>query len=55
RISITGLTEFKPGRNLTVILNHTDGTSDNFEVRHTYNEQQIGWFKAGSALNSMKK
>ncbi|HNX89359.1 MAG TPA: aconitate hydratase [Paludibacteraceae bacterium] len=55
RISITGLTEFKPGKNLTVILNHTDGTSDKFEVRHTYNYQQIGWFKAGSALNSMKK
>lgn len=55
QISILGLTEFTPGKNLTVKLSHLDGTSDNFEVAHTYNEQQIGWFKAGSALNSMKK
>ena len=33
---------------------HADGSKDEFEVAHTYNEQQIGWFKAGSALNGMK-
>ncbi len=55
KISILGLTEFTAGKNLTVVLTHTDGTSDSFEVAHTYNDQQIAWFKAGSALNSMKK
>ncbi len=50
-IDILGLTEFTPGKPLTVVLHHADGTSDTFPVNHTYNEQQIGWFKAGSALN----
>jgi len=54
-IDITGLTEFAPGRNLTVVLNHSDGSSDSFEVAHTYNELQIEWFKEGSALNLIKK
>ncbi|HBK42559.1 MAG TPA: aconitate hydratase, partial [Porphyromonadaceae bacterium] len=53
RISIVGLTGFTPGRNLKVVLHHADGSTDEFEAAHTYNEQQIGWFKAGSALNGM--
>ncbi len=53
KISINGLTDFTPGKNLKVTLTHADGTTDSFEVAHTYNEQQIGWFKAGSALNAM--
>jgi len=36
-------------------LTHKDGTSEQFEVAHTYNQAQIEWFKAGSALNEMKK
>lgn len=44
----------EPGRNLVVTLHHTDGTSQTVEVSHTYNNQQISWFKAGSALNSLK-
>ncbi|MDD3780263.1 MAG: aconitate hydratase, partial [Proteiniphilum sp.] len=55
KISVTGLTEFAPGKNLTVELLHPDGSKDFFEVAHTYNEQQISWFKSGSALNAMKK
>jgi aconitate hydratase len=55
KISIIGLTEFSPGKNLTVMLTHSDGSTDQFEVVHTYNDTQIEWFKAGSALNSMKK
>jgi len=54
KISITGLTDFKPGKNLTIVLTHKDGSSDTFEATHTYNETQIEWFKAGSALNYMK-
>ena len=55
RISIIGLTGFTPGKNLEVILNHSDGTTESFEVLHTYNQAQIDWFKDGSALNAMKK
>jgi aconitate hydratase len=51
RISISGLTGFAPGKHLTVILKHNDGLTDEIEVEHTYNETQIAWFKAGSALN----
>ena len=35
-----------------IILHHEDGTKESFEVQHTYNEQQIAWFRAGSALNA---
>ena len=54
KISIVGLTDFQPGKNLTIILTHKDGSTDKFEVAHTYNQLQIEWFKAGSALNYMK-
>ena len=52
RISVTGLKTFAPGSRMTITLLHSDGTSESFEALHTYNEQQIGWFRAGSALNS---
>jgi aconitate hydratase len=55
KISILGLRDFAPGKNLTVQLLHKDGTRETFEVSHTYNEQQVEWFRAGSALNAMKK
>lgn len=51
-ISIVGLKEFAPGRPLTAILYHADGTEESFAVNHTYNDLQIKWFKAGSALNT---
>jgi aconitate hydratase len=54
KISILGLNEFAPGKNLNIVLHHNDGTTEQFEAVHTYNEQQIEWFKAGSALNAMK-
>ncbi|TAE74472.1 MAG: aconitate hydratase [Bacteroidetes bacterium] len=50
-IDIVGLTSFAEGTPLTIVLNHKDGSKDEFKVNHTYNTQQIGWFKAGSALN----
>ncbi len=53
-IDIIGLTTFAPGKQLQVVLNHTDGSSDTIQVNHTYNEGQIEWFKAGSALNLIK-
>lgn len=55
RMDITGLKTFNEGKPLTVVLNHDDGTKDEFLVNHTYNAKQIGWFKAGSALNLIKQ
>ena len=54
-IDIVGLTTFAPGRPLTVVLNHADGSRHEILVNHTYNEGQIAWFKAGSALNIVKE
>jgi len=55
RISIIGLTGFSPGKNLKISLSHSDGTTEQFEAIHTYNQAQIDWFKNGSALNAMQK
>ncbi|MBR9859241.1 aconitate hydratase [bacterium] len=48
---IIGLESFREGEPLTVVAHHEDGSKDEFKVNHTYNEAQIGWFKAGSASN----
>ena len=53
-IDIAGLESFAPGVQLTVVLNHADGSKDEIRVNHTYNAGQIEWFKAGSALNLIK-
>ena len=53
-VDILGLTTFAPGKNLTLQLTHADGTTESFEVAHTYNEQQVEWFKAGGALNIIR-
>lgn len=53
-IDIIGLTDFAPNKPLQVVLNHADGSSDTIEVNHTYNAQQIEWFKAGGALNIIR-
>jgi aconitate hydratase len=54
-IDILGLTTFTPGEPLTIVLNHKDGTTEQFLVNHTYNAQQIEWFKAGGALNVIRQ
>jgi aconitate hydratase len=53
-ISINGLTSFAPGTPLSMTLQHADGSSDTITLNHTYNEQQIEWFKAGGALNVIR-
>merc|ERR1711887_110075 len=55
KVSITGLEDFQPGKPLNCVLSHADGSSDTIVLDHTFNEQQIDWFKAGSALNRMKE
>lgn len=53
-IDIIGLTSFTPGQQLTMVLHHSDGTTDEILLNHTYNHQQIEWFKAGGALNALQ-
>lgn len=48
------LNAFAPGKQLTLEIVHADGSTESIKLNHTYNEQQIGWFKAGSALNLIK-
>jgi aconitate hydratase len=54
-IDIQGVDTFAPSKNLTIRLNHADGTKESFEVKHTYNQQQIEWYRAGSALNKIRE
>jgi aconitate hydratase len=54
-IDVIGLNEFAPGKPLTVVLHHADGSTEEFKANHTYNENQIEWFKAGSALNLIRE
>lgn len=49
------LKDFKAGKPLTIIATHDDGSKDTIMANHTYNEGQIEWFRAGSALNLIKK
>jgi aconitate hydratase len=54
-IDVISLTSFAPNTPLTLVLNHADGTKDEISVNHTYNAQQIEWFKAGGALNIIRR
>jgi aconitate hydratase len=55
KFNLLGLTDFKPGKALRLVINHKNGTTDTINCNHTYNEQQIEWFKAGGALNIIRK
>jgi aconitate hydratase len=55
RISIRGVTGIAPGKNLTAVFHHEDGGEDTAAVSHTLSEEQIDWFKAGSALNLLRQ
>ena len=55
KIDINGLIEFTPGKKVKIMLNHSDGTKETIYANHSYNESQIEWFKAGSALNLIRK
>ena len=52
--NFTDLADFAPGKQLNLEVVHADGSIDNIKLNHTYNAQQIDWFKAGSALNLIK-
>ncbi|OYV92749.1 MAG: hypothetical protein B7Z68_09815, partial [Acidobacteria bacterium 21-70-11] len=54
RVSIVGLAGLAPGQPVKVVLRHADGSADEFACRHTFNADQVGWFRAGSALNVLR-
>ena len=54
-LDIEGLLAFAPNKALQIVLNHADGSNETIQVTHTYNHQQIEWFKAGAALNIIRK
>ena len=53
-LDIIGLTTFAPGKQLSLVAHHKDGSSDTIALNHSYNAQQIEWFKAGGALNVIR-
>ena len=53
RITFPDIAMIEPGKDLSLLLIHPDGDRDVIRVAHTYNRQQIGWLKAGSALNAI--
>uniref|UniRef100_A0A8C2WXV4 Aconitate hydratase, mitochondrial n=1 Tax=Cyclopterus lumpus TaxID=8103 RepID=A0A8C2WXV4_CYCLU len=55
KISITGLPSLVPGKPLTAVIEHSDGSQESITLNHTFNETQLEWFRAGSALNRMKE
>ena len=55
RVSIRGIADLQPGRQLTVELAHRDGTTDSFPVKHTLSDEQVAWYFAGSALNLIRQ
>jgi aconitate hydratase len=55
RLDITGITDFQPGKSLTLIAHHSDSSTVSIVVNQSYNQNQIEWFKSGSALNSLAK
>ncbi len=52
---VKGMAGFVPGKDLTVVIHHADGSTVEITAKHSYNENQIEWFKAGSALNMIRK
>lgn len=54
-INFVDLASFAPGKPLTIQLVHADGSAETIMANHTYNSQQIDWFRAGSALNLISK
>ncbi len=54
RVSLLGLADLAPGSTVRLLIQHADGTTDDAVLTHTFNENQVEWFKAGSALNLIR-
>ncbi len=55
RISLVNLAELAPGRSIAAVINHDDDSQDRIQLDHTLNDEQVEWFKAGSALNVLRR
>ncbi|VVE10760.1 aconitate hydratase [Pandoraea iniqua] len=55
RVDLLGLADLAPGRNVECVLHHSDGTQETVQLKHSYSDVQLQWFKAGSALNVVPK
>ncbi|KAF8561086.1 hypothetical protein P879_07032 [Paragonimus westermani] len=55
KISLLDLKNLKPGQPVRCVLHHSDGSQETIQLSHTFNEHQLGWFRAGSALNRMRE
>ena len=55
RVSLIDLKALAPGEQVTMLLHHADGSTDEVHLNHTLTAEQIGWFRAGSALNKIKQ
>jgi aconitate hydratase len=55
RVSLVGLARLAPGETVTCRIEHSDGTAEELELRHSYTDEQLAWFRAGSALNVLKE
>lgn len=55
KISLLNLAKFAPGQSVQCEIKHSDGTKETIQLKHTFNKNQIDWFKAGSALNRMRE
>ena len=53
--NFTDISSFEQGKQLTFEIVHSDGNSESIKLNHSYNEQQIEWYRAGSALNTIKR
>ena len=53
--SFTNLDDFAPGKQLTIEIKHSNGSTEKINLNHSYNKSQIDWFDEGSALNLIKK
>jgi aconitate hydratase len=53
-VTLTDIADFAPGKNLNALLSHKNGSKETILLNHTYNDEQILWYKAGSALNALR-
>lgn len=54
RLNFVGLKDLAPGKSVKMEIKHSDGTQEGIELKHSYNAEQLKWFKAGSALNLIR-
>ena len=54
-VSLLGLSQLAPGKEITLVAKHSDGTEDRLQLQHSFNAEQIGYFRAGSALNLLRE